>query len=139
MLSNAECPIQNSISKVIVHKCSDNNAQRTDMLRKLLALHNSATVSSFQHVCLNQPFPFPGRWCSRNLWVVKLGMQQVASVSTLTEKLHQLCVYFGWWWHDCGRVFPDGLLVSSFPNRFPHCACIVSPHPTSLGQGCMHI
>ena len=24
-------------------------------------------------------------------------------------------------WHNCDRVFPDNLCVSSFPNRFPHC------------------
>ena len=26
-------------------------------------------------------------------------------------------------WDDCGRVFPDELHVSSFPDRFPHYAC----------------
>ena len=32
-------------------------------------------------------------------------------------------------WEDQGRVFPDELRVSSFPDRFPHYTCgIVSPH-----------
>ena len=26
-------------------------------------------------------------------------------------------------WDDCGRMFPDKLRVSSFPDRFPHYAC----------------
>ena len=26
-------------------------------------------------------------------------------------------------WEDCGRVFPDELRASSFPDRFPHNAC----------------
>ena len=27
---------------------------------------------------------------------------------------------------DCGRVFPDDLRVSSFPDRLPHCAWTVA-------------
>ena len=26
-------------------------------------------------------------------------------------------------WDDCGRVFPDKVRVSSFPDRFPYYAC----------------
>ena len=29
-------------------------------------------------------------------------------------------------WDDCGRMFPDKLCVSSFPDRFPRYACTVA-------------
>ena len=40
-------------------------------------------------------------------------------------------------WDDCGKMFPDELCVSSFPDRLQHCASTValSAHSNFFGSG----
>ena len=53
----------------------------------------------------------PALFCVEIRWSILIPLNRLGSVHSGSTN-----------WDDCGQVFPDELLMSSFPDRFLHCA-----------------